>query len=122
MAALAVVVALVFRQLYGYRRLRLTAEDHLCDNKGNRDGGQQKAQKLHCWSGFDCSLISFLRSFGGGLLGCLSVVMTSVGAANENKHSHDRGDHHSGTDAQDAVRSTEVSRVQVLHGDEPNGV
>ena len=44
----AVVVALVFRQLGGCRRLRLTAEDHLCDNKGNSNGAQQKAKKLHC--------------------------------------------------------------------------
>ena len=48
--------------------------------------------------------------------------MTSVGAANENQHSHDRGDHYSGTDAQDAVLSSYVSRVQVFHADEANGV
>ena len=42
----AVVVALVFRQLGGCRRLRLTAEDHLCNNKCNRNGAQQKAKKL----------------------------------------------------------------------------
>ena len=44
----AVVVALIFRQLGGCRCLGLTAEDHLCDDKGNRDGAQQKAKKLHC--------------------------------------------------------------------------
>ncbi|ABB34708.1 hypothetical protein Syncc9605_0948 [Synechococcus sp. CC9605] len=63
-------------------------------------------------SGLDFSL---LRNLG------LTVVV-SVGAANENQHSHDRGDRHSGTDAQDAVRSTEVSRVQVFHAGEANGV
>ena len=28
----AVVVALVFRRVFGCKRLRLTAEDHLCDD------------------------------------------------------------------------------------------
>ena len=36
----AVVVALVFRRVSGRKRLRLTAEDHLCDDKGNRNGAQ----------------------------------------------------------------------------------
>ena len=44
----AVVVALIFRQLGGCRCLGLTAEDQLCDDKGNRNGAQQKAKKLHC--------------------------------------------------------------------------
>ena len=44
----AVVVVLVLLQLGGCRRLGLTAEDQLCDYKGNRNGGQQKAKKLHC--------------------------------------------------------------------------
>ena len=44
----AVVVSLIFRQVCGCRRLRLTAENHLCDDKGNRNGAQQKAKKLHC--------------------------------------------------------------------------
>jgi hypothetical protein len=44
----AVVLALVFRWDCGRKRLRLTAEDHLCDNKGNRNGAQQKANKLLC--------------------------------------------------------------------------
>ena len=44
----AVVVALIFRQLGGCRCLGLTAEDHLCDDKGNRNGAQQKAKKLLC--------------------------------------------------------------------------
>ena len=48
--------------------------------------------------------------------------MVSVGAANENQHSHERGDRNSGTDAQDAVRGTDVSRVQVFHAGEANGV
>ena len=56
------------------------------------------------------------------MLSCLGVVVTGVGAANENQHSHDRGDHHSGTDAQDAVRGTDVNRVQVFHAAEANGV
>ena len=63
-------------------------------------------------SGFDLSL---LRSLG------LTVVV-SVGATNENQHSHDRGDHHSGTNAHDAVRGTDVDRVQVFHAGEANGV
>ena len=63
-------------------------------------------------SGFDLSL---LRSLD------LTVVV-SVGATNENQHSHDRGDRNSGTDAQDAVRSSDVSRVQVFHAGEANGV
>ena len=73
------------------------------------------SEKARYWlssSGFD---LSHLRNLG------LTVVV-SVGTANENQHSHDRGDRHSGTDAQDAVRSTEVSRVQVLHDAEVNGV
>ena len=36
------------RQLDGCRRFGLTAEDQLCDDKGNCNGGQQKAKKLHC--------------------------------------------------------------------------
>ena len=44
----AVAVALAFRRVCGCRRLCLTAENHLCDNKGNRNGAQQKAKKLHC--------------------------------------------------------------------------
>ena len=62
---------------------------------------------------------------GGGfsLLRNLDLtVVVGVGAANENQHSHDRGDSQSSTDAQDAVRITEVSRVQVFHADEVNGV
>ena len=46
----AVVVSLVFRRLGGCRRFCLTAEDHLCDDKGNRNGSQQKIKKLHCRS------------------------------------------------------------------------
>ena len=67
---------------------------------------------LELRSGFDFSL---LRNLG------LTVVV-SVGSANENQHSHDRGDRHSGTDAKDAVRSSDVSRVQVFHADEANSV
>ena len=73
------------------------------------------SEKARYWlssSGFDFSL---LRSLG------LTVVV-SVGAANENQHSHDRGDRHSGTKTEDAVRSSDVSRVQVFHADEVNGV
>ena len=67
---------------------------------------------LELRSGFDFSL---LRNLG------LTVVV-SVGSANKNQHSHDRGDRHSGTDAKDAVRSSDVSRVQVFHAGEANGV
>lgn len=44
----AVFVALVFRQVVGCKRLLLTAEDDLCDDKGNGQDGQQKPKKLHC--------------------------------------------------------------------------
>ena len=73
------------------------------------------SEKASYWlssSGFDFSL---LRSLG------LTVVV-SVGAANENQHSHERGDRNSGTDAQDAVRTSDISRFQVFHADEDNGV
>ena len=65
----AVVVALVFRRVFGWRCLRLTAEDHLCDDEGNCQDGQQKANQPNCHSGFDFSLlVSFMRSLNGGLL------------------------------------------------------
>ena len=45
-------------------------------------------------SGFDFSfLVSFTRSFSGGLLGRLGVVMASVGHIGEGSHNHDRDDH-----------------------------
>ena len=44
----AVFVVLVFRQVVGCKRLLFTAEDDLCDDKGNGQDGQQKAKKLHC--------------------------------------------------------------------------
>ena len=73
------------------------------------------SEKARYWlssSGFDLSL---LRNIG------LTVVV-SVGSASENEHEHDRGDRNSGTDAQDAVRRTEVSRYQVFHAGDVNGV
>ena len=72
--------------------------DHVFDWRPDISG---IARKWLSSSGFDLSLLSNL-----GL-----TVVVSVGAANENQHSHERGDRNSGTDAQDAVRSTEVGRV-----------
>ena len=38
-------------------------------------------------------LVIFPRSLCGGLLGCLNVVMASVGDVGEGSHNHDRDDH-----------------------------
>ena len=43
-----VFVALVFCQVVGCKRLLLTAEDDLRDDKGNGQDGQLKAKKLNC--------------------------------------------------------------------------
>ena len=64
-------------------------------------------------SGFDFSLlVSFLRNLGGGLLGCLSTVMTGVGTTDENSQEHNCDD--------DAA--TDVCHVRKLHVDNANGV
>ena len=55
----------------GSRHLRLTAEDHLCDDKGNCQDGQQKANQSHCRSDFDFNLLVSFMS--GSMEFCTAV-------------------------------------------------
>ena len=64
-------------------------------------------------SGFDSSLlVNFLGNLCRGLLGCLGIVVTSVGAAHENSQGHDR----------DNYAATYVNRSQMFHAEDPNGL
>ena len=53
-----------------------------------------------------------MRNLGGGLIDCLSDLMTGVGTTDENSQEHDCDD--------DAA--TDVSRVRKFHDDNANGV